>query len=156
MEYSRCPVNVCGMMCVCREDLAAILSLLPSQLGPQRCPVTFCHGLPQAKLPLPFALRPPHFDQGLCLGFPAKQALDRRAAGDVVVWEPLFFSFWSVSCFGLGSGGGRGEDARVEGLLCLLPPHNAPQRGGVCTGHGAWVVSPVGPPWRKSTGHGAG
>lgn len=123
--------NVCGMMCVCGEDLAAIPSLLPSPLGPQRCPVTFCHGPPQAKLPLPFALHPPHFDQGLCLGFPAEQAFDRQAAGDVVLWEPLFFSFWSVSCFGLGFGGGRGEDARVVGLRCLLPPHNAPQRGGV-------------------------
>lgn len=87
---------------MCREGLAAILSLLPSQLGPQRCPVTSSHGPPQAKLPLPFALHPPHFDQGLCLGFPAEQALDRQAAGDVVVWEPLFFSSWSVSCFGLG------------------------------------------------------
>lgn len=35
-----------GMMCVCREGLAAILSLLPSQLGPQRRLVTFCDGPP--------------------------------------------------------------------------------------------------------------
>ena len=33
-EYSRCPQNVC----LCEEGLTAILSLLSSQLGPQRCP----------------------------------------------------------------------------------------------------------------------
>lgn len=48
--------------------------------------------LPQARLRLPFALHPPCFDQGLCLGFPAEQALDRQAVGDVAVREPLFFS----------------------------------------------------------------
>lgn len=47
---------------------------------------------PPAGLCLPFALHPPRFDQGLCLGFPAEQALDRQAAGDVAVREPLFFS----------------------------------------------------------------
>lgn len=81
--------------------------------------------------PLPFALHPLHVDQGLCLGFPVEQALDRQAAGDVVVWEALFFSFGSVLCFGLGFGGGRRKDARVVGSLCLLPPHNVPQWGGV-------------------------
>lgn len=70
-------------MCVCEEGLTAILSLLSSQLGPRDA---------QARLPLPFALHPPRFHRGLCLGFPVEQALDRRAAGDVEVWEPLFFS----------------------------------------------------------------
>lgn len=87
--------------------------------------------LPQARLRLPFALHPPCFDQGLCLGFPAEQALDRQALGDVAVWETLFFSSSPVSHFGLGFGGGWERMACVTGSPCLLSYHRAPQREGV-------------------------
>lgn len=30
VEYSRCPINVCAVTCVCKEGLAAFLSLLSS------------------------------------------------------------------------------------------------------------------------------
>lgn len=64
---------------------------------------------------LPFALHLPCSDQGLCLEFPVEQALDRRAAGDVVSQEPLFFSSQPVSCQGAGVWQGWGEDAHVQG-----------------------------------------
>lgn len=47
---------------------------------------------PTTGLPLPFALYPSHFDQSLCFGLPAEQALDRQAADNVTVQKHLFFA----------------------------------------------------------------
>lgn len=60
-----------------RESLAAILSLLPSQLGPQRCPVTFSNGFPRpgCVYPLPFILLA--LTKAFVLGF----RLNRRWTG---------------------------------------------------------------------------
>lgn len=107
----------CGVTCVpgglgCHP----VLAFLPMR-SPEM-PSDVLSWPPQAKLRLPFALHPPRFDQGLCLGFPAEQALDRQAAGDVVVREPLFFSSEPVSCLGRAAEEG-GERMHVPQGHCV-------------------------------------
>lgn len=74
--------------------------------------------LPQARLCLPFALHPPCFDQGLCLGFPAEQGLDKQALGDVAVGNLCSFPLSLSHVLGRDLEGG-GERMHVSQGHCV-------------------------------------
>lgn len=127
---TRCPINVCRVTCVCREGLAAILSSLPSQLGPQRCPVTFSNGSPRLGCVYPLPFIPLALTKAFVLGFRLSRAWTSRRWA---MSQSGTFVLFLLACLMLGPGFGRGwrEDVRVAGSLCFLPRHSALQRGGV-------------------------
>lgn len=96
--------------------------------------------LPQARLCLPFALHPPCFDQGLCLGFPAEQGLDKQALGDVAVGNLCSFPL-SLSHVGAGiwKGVERGCTCRRVTVFPATSQCSTTRRGPG-TGSEAWVV----------------
>lgn len=124
---------------------------LPGGLGCHPVPPSFSmrslempSHAPPPRLPLPFALYPPHFDQSLCLGFPAEQALDRRAmsqSGNLCSFPLSLTYVWGQ---GLEGGGKRMHVSARS--LCLLLPRHATEKGGASADSEAKVslVAPLG------------
>lgn len=151
MTSTRCPVNVCRVTCVCREGLAAILSSLPSRLGPQRCPVTFSNGSPSLGCVYPLPFVPLALTKAFVLGFRLNRRwTSRRRAtsqsGNLCSFPLSLSHVWA----GIWKRVERGCTCRRVTVFTATSQCSAKRR---CPGTGseAWVVPPVALPWCKST-----
>lgn len=148
---TRCPINVCRVTCVSREGLAAILSSLPSQLGPQRCPVTFSNGSPRLGCVYPLPFIPLALTKAFVLGFRLSRAWTSRRWA---MSQSGTFVLFLLACLMFGAGIWKGVE---RGCTCrrvtAFPATSqcSTKRRGPGTGSEAWVVPPVVLPWCKST-----